>query len=102
MSDTDWEADPRGVAEDHWVDLISEKDEQGFYWWHAYIKWDGCIGLSHAGNIPFGEPFKFHNEARGHPSCDDSFHICDIDDMIERLQKLKAAAEAHFGSDWPR
>ena len=30
----------------------------------------------------------------------DYIHICDVDDMIARLVKLKEMAKAHFGEDW--
>jgi hypothetical protein len=37
-----------------------------------------------------------------YPADDDGeyLHICDIDDLIERLQELKVRAELHFGEDW--
>ncbi len=58
-------------------------------WYQARIRWDGCVEFTRVFNI-------------GYPSEDaDHLHICDIDDMIDRLQQLKAMAQDHFGKDWP-
>ncbi len=52
----------------------------------AYVKWDGCVELS----------FTDRNNA-------DKIHICDLDDFIVRLQKLRKLAEKHFAFEdgWP-
>lgn len=50
---TDWQRDPKGVTENHWIDLISDVDENGEYWWKCYVKWDGCLQIDRAFNVPF-------------------------------------------------
>lgn len=97
MDATDWKDKPGGTKESHWLDLISEVDEDGNYWWKCYVKWDGCIQIDRAFNYPFG------TEGREQipNAMEDGIHICDLDEMIERLTKLRAAAKAHFGEDWP-
>ena len=47
--------------------------------WDGFVKWDGCVELCHD---------------------DEDIHICDVADLIARLQALQALAEAHFGT-WP-
>ncbi len=78
----------------HWLEL---HDPEG--WWEATVKWDGCVDLHKAGNVPF-------DDAHGHSysdmkyrdeECDDYIHICDLDDAIARLQALREMALAHFG-----
>ena len=88
-----WVVD-RTKTEDHWLEI---NDGEG--WYSAHIRWDGCIGLSRYFNHPWGvDPiFPDRNEENF-----DSVHICDIDDMILRLQALKAIAVEHFGEGWPR
>lgn len=56
----------------------------------AYVKADGCIG--------FYRHFNGQNDAEN----TDHIHICDVDHMIEVLQKLKAKAKEHYGEDWPQ
>ncbi len=63
--------------------------------WDFRAKWDGCVDLwRHSnGNVP---------EIQGGARTDESdyLHLCDIDEMIELLQEVKAKALAKFG-DWP-
>ena len=87
-----------------WLELRDPCQEVGstHYWWCADVRFDGCVTLFNAGNVPFGDAYGHASDQRDHPACDDSFHICDIDDLIARLQALKTAALEHFGPDWPR
>lgn len=63
----------------------------------AFVKRDGCVNLNTCYNGTLDEP-----ESERFPSYEEvCFHFCDLDEMIERLTKLKAACLAHFGSDWP-
>lgn len=90
-------------SESHWLQLREPCPEPGKdYTWHeAIVKWDGCVHFHQAGNIPFDEHYGRSDKERPHPAVDDYIHICDVDDMIARLQALKAAALEHFGPDWP-
>jgi len=97
-----WKEDPNGKKEDYWIDLIYQEDwEEGDnHYWHATVKSDGCIHLDHAGNEPFN---KFQNAGsanRPENSADDYIHICNIDEVIDKLTKLKEAAIKHFGENW--
>lgn len=58
----------------------------------AYIKWDGCIDFRKYWNDATVDDV--HSEEKGH-NCN-YIHICDIDDMIKRLQELKEVAKEHF------
>lgn len=99
MSDSPkWIKEPGGTHEAHWCDFI---DPEG--WYHASVKWDGCIHFSHVFNTPnYIEPWKSEAKGKEDKEVSDYYHICDIDYLIERLQALKAAALEHFGKDWPR
>jgi hypothetical protein len=94
----DWVDKPGGIKESHWIDLISDVDEDGLYWWKCYVTWDGCVQIDRAFNRPFGE----EGRENDHMALEDGMHICDLDEFIERLMKLRDAAKAHFGQDWPR
>lgn len=56
--------------------------------WSASVKWDGCIHFN-----------RYYNgmsiDDKTGEDCD-YIHICDVDEMIERLQELRAAAIVHF------
>jgi hypothetical protein len=69
-----------------WLTL---RDPEG--WMDVGVKFDGCVHLR-----------KYYNRPR-HLQTDeddqDYIHICDIDDMIETLQKIKKAATEHF-EEW--
>lgn len=97
-----WKNDPNGKIEKHWLDVVSAdiEDEEDYHWWHATVKWDGCIHLDHAGNFPFSKEDGLSNEKRATEACDDYIHICDLDDYIKRLIALRDFAEKHFGEDW--
>ena len=74
--------------------------EDGWYW--AQVRFDGCIHFYRAYNYPIPDDATDvpddDGPARGFMT--DYIHICDIDEEIDRLQRLKAAAIAHFGEDW--
>lgn len=80
-----------GNTEDHWLEL---KDPEG--WYYATVKWDGCIHFNRYFNMPKEMQEKELEENR----MDDYIHICSVDDMIQRLQALRAEARKHFGEDW--
>jgi hypothetical protein len=83
-----WRTEPEKTSE-YWLELV---DPEG--WWHAIVKWDGCIHLDRYFNFPLG-----HADAGGENS--DYLHICELDDVILRLQALRDVARAHFGKEWP-
>lgn len=97
-----WKNNPDGKTEKHWLDVISDDIEDGenYHWWHAAIKWDGCIHLNHAGNVPYSKEHGFVNQQRDLEACDDYIHICDLNDYIERLIALREFAKKHFGEEW--
>lgn len=71
-----WQIDES--SQDHWLTL---RDPKGV--WKADVKWDGCVDLLHQG---------------------DYFHICELDDFIERLQALRKIAVDYFEQkrgEWP-
>lgn len=78
-----------------------EKNWEPIYPYHAVAKWDGCVMYSDYAN-GYGYDHK-HDEscANGNGCCEQTIHICDIDDFIEMLQKLKEKAKEHFGEKWP-
>jgi len=89
------EINDTAIAESHWLDF---RDKEG--WWSGFIKWDGCMELYKYANNPL-EPGQLQRTDATRDACDDGMHICDIDDMIERLQSLKRLAIEHFGY-WPQ
>ncbi|MDO8531199.1 MAG: hypothetical protein Q7T26_03375 [Dehalococcoidia bacterium] len=68
----------------HWLEL---NDPEG--WYHATVKWDGCIDFARYFNLPFTDP------SRREGDCD-VLHICELDDLLGRLQELKTLAQQHF------
>lgn len=84
-----WEVNEAGVSEGHWLEV---KAPDG--WYSASVKWDGCIQFARY----FNEPMPFTGE---HPQLADSLHICDLDEEIKRLEKLREIAKSHFGCGWP-
>lgn len=59
------------AEENHGIDLLSPDAK-----WSAVVKWDGCVHLR--------------------TDSGDYVYICELDELIERLQELKAIAEHHF------
>lgn len=94
----DWIIDKNGIAKDHWIDLISDSYEDGSHWLHACAKWDGCVHLDIARNVPFSKEYGFHGQKRDESACDDYIHICDLDKFISKLQKLKEICVKHFNN----
>lgn len=90
----EWIEDPKGNKSEAWIDVIYNHYQDGMHWVHAGIKFDGCIHLRKAYNMPFPQaPTEMEDNS-------DYIHICDIDEMIEELLKLKEIALKHFGEDW--
>jgi hypothetical protein len=58
--------------------------------WFGVVRDSGCVDLSRTFNADDGNSIEYT----------DTMHVCDIDDLIERLQALKIMAETHFGK-WP-
>ena len=69
-------------------DWLSLRAPEG--WYTADVRFDGCVHLRHC----FNEPNSFESSAS------DYIHICDLDEIIERLTALKKLALNHFGSNW--
>jgi hypothetical protein len=84
---------------DQWK--IAEKDERedGPYWvtftdtglkkrfeWEASVKWDGCIELVRRYNM--GDD----------PEDAGQIHLCDLDQLIAKLQALREAARGVLGN----
>lgn len=62
-------------------------------WFEAYVRKNGCVELH-----------RYFNEPKEHNSQDDNdvdfLHICDIDDMISKLQEIKRRSIERFGDNW--
>lgn len=82
-----WEID-KEKTEDHWLEV---NDPKG--WYHAVVKWDGCVHLNRLHNVPLPITNK-------HPQLVDYIHFCNLDEEIERLQNLRDKAKEFFGEDW--
>lgn len=83
----DWIIDEKNT-QDHWLEL---QDSEG--WYQAVVKWDGCVHFNRLHNVPLPITEK-------HPQIVDYIHYCDIDEEIERLEKLRDMAKEFFGADW--
>lgn len=81
MSEPAWEVDVE-KTKDHWLEVVEKFDGRVYY--RAAVKWDGCIHYE-----------AFTNE--GEDGGDREYrHICRLDEEIDRLQRLKKMAQAHF------
>ena len=69
------------------------EDPEG--WYSAYIKKDGCIDFSRFFNRPLSDPRVDSDDDI------DRIHICDLDDLIERLKAIRTVAHLRWGRDWP-
>ncbi len=69
---------------------LNLRDPEG--WYAAYVKWDGCFELRRFFNVSATTK----DEEDNRQADTDQIHICDIDDIIARLQSLKAIANEHF------
>lgn len=73
------------------IRLVDEEFEDA----EAYIKWDGCIDYRQYSNgFSPNDP-----ESKESAENCDYIHICDIDQMILKLQEIKKVAEAHFSKE---
>ena len=87
----------------HWdYDSSSLLLEDPDLWWKAVVRRDGCFELYKA----HSEPFTASTSTEVFTGYADDFeadqiHICDIDNLIERLHSIKARAMKHYGPDWP-
>ena len=63
------------------------------HYYEARIKYDGCFEFVRAHNEPLPELPEPTSQMI------DQIHICDVDDMIARLQELKRLAFVKFGSE---
>lgn len=110
---TKWEI-IKNKTQDHWLELKGDdgsrvweqgqdwkKDGKPIYPYHAVAKWDGCVFFSDYAN---GYGYDHEHDERcevGNGCCEQTIHICDIDDMIAMLQGIKDKAKEHFGDEWP-
>ena len=79
----EWEID-QSKTQDHWLELVEKSNGRVYH--RASAKWDGCIHYT-----------AWSNEGEGDTICGpDYIHICDIDEEIDRLKRLKAAAVEFF------
>ena len=62
-------------------------------WFMAVAKRDGCVDFYRYFNQPFDLAPRDNEDY-------DQIHICDLDDMIERLTKLRDTAKNYFGPEW--
>ena len=84
-----WETQPGQYSSEYFTDF---RDPEG--WYKAHVKRDGCVEFTRFFNVPAAlDDFA--------PDTYDHIHICDLDDFIERLQALRAAAIEHYGDAWP-
>ena len=77
------------LTEDHWLEVV---DPEGYY--EAVVKWDGCVHL-YMHDSPIGE------DDEGEDGGTEYLHICELDELIDRLQALKEIALQHFKGNWP-
>lgn len=88
-----WE--PHGQSDNPEIaDIFLElRDPEG--WWKATVRDSGCVHLHRYHNVPCTV-----RDDEEHPQLIDYLHICDVDDLIERLTELKELAQSKFGKDW--
>jgi len=72
---------PRWIKKEEYEYRLTFWDGEG--WYRAEVKWDGCVHF-----------WRYHN-APGED--EDYLHICDLDDLILRLQQLRATVR----EAWP-
>ena len=71
--------------------LISFEAEDPDGWFHASVKWDGCVDFRQYFNFPRGDSKSHENY----------IHICDLDGFIERLTALRDLASKKWSGEWP-
>lgn len=80
----DWSGDNNAIS----IRMVDEEYANT----EVYIKWDGCIDFRQYSNgFSPDDPDSKEKE----DNCD-YIHICDINEMIEKLQGIKRVAEEHF------
>jgi hypothetical protein len=84
-----WQPNPDEPSTPNCLKLIDPKG-----WWRVTMKWDGCFELDQFFNYPLTDPVYSDPESEDNEW--DRMHICDIDEMIDRLKALKEIAEKHF------
>ena len=96
---TYWEIDPRN-AMDHWVEFLdAEMEDPESRWYKASVKWDGCVHF----NRYYNTPMSFEEDHKDGKDVD-YMHICDLDQLIDRLTELRDKAKAYFTEkrgEWP-
>lgn len=71
--------------------IVLEDEEYGFD--EVTLKWDGCIVYRKAWN-----GFKPNEDETGENT--NYIHICDIDEMIAKLESLKRIGAKHFDNEY--
>ena len=74
LDGTDWKV---LEAKSHWLSLASEVGDDGLHWWSASVKWDGCVEIHRAHNVPFGLPDREKNRM----AMTSDLHVCDLDEI---------------------
>jgi len=90
----EWKRDTEYENVAHFARLIL--DDDGDNWYKCSVKWDGCIHFYRAYNNPFNHDVKKIDT--------DYIHICNLDEYIEILTKLRETAKEYFanhGREWP-
>ena len=68
----------------YWA-TFTDSGKKDDFWWSALVKWDGCIELTR----------RFNSSDKDEMS--DRIHLCDLDNVIEKLKDLRDAAKAVLG-----
>lgn len=71
--------------------ILSLVDPDG--WYSVRVKWDGCVDFRQYFTVPLGSPDRSPDDN------EDYMHICDVDDLIDLLQSIKAKGNLHFGDN---
>lgn len=80
-----WEVDKQDTNE--YVLHLGDPND----WHKAIVKRDGCVDFIQSFNNPL-------SSARSQDI--DYIHVCDLEDLIKRLQEIQKKAVAHFGEHW--
>jgi hypothetical protein len=65
-------------------------------WGEARVKWDGCVDLFLAGNVPYDHEHGWALTKRDKDACDSCIHICGIPDFSKDLEKIFALQVSEF------
>ena len=86
-----WDIEKINKTEDGTVISIVVVDKE-YREAHVSFKWDGCVDYN-----KFSNGYTVDDEdSKSKAESADYIHICDIDDMIEKLQEIKKIAEENF------